>query len=205
MMASAGFGDCRMEKGDSMNLEYFDVLKEDGTPAGTRKLREEVHRDGDWHGGSHIWVARKNGERTEILLQKRSEDKDSFPGCLDSSCAGHADAGETFLEAAVREMNEELGLPVKAQDLIFLFRQAMASMLSFHGKPFYNREFNDVYLLRMDFPLDTMQFQTEEISDLIWIGAEELLRDIRACDPQYCIWGSEYEKVYEAVCCLTKE
>lgn len=192
------------------SVEYFDVLNEDGTPTGDRKLREEVHRDGDWHGGSHIWVVRRRRETTrlqgsrdgfchmEVLLQKRSMDKDSFPGYLDSSCAGHVDAGESFLTTAVREMEEELGLAVKEEDLIFLFRQTLGSRLEFHGKPFYNREINDVYLLKPDFPLDGLRGQEEEIMELVWMDADELRNDILADAPGYCIWKSEYEQVYEA-------
>ena len=35
--------------------------------------------------------------------------KDTFPGCWDSSCSGHVDAGEDYVAAARRELGEELG------------------------------------------------------------------------------------------------
>ena len=43
-------------------------------------------------------------------MQKRSADKDSFPGVYDVSSAGHLPAGEDFRKSAVRELKEELGI-----------------------------------------------------------------------------------------------
>lgn len=37
-----------------MEKEYFDVLDENGNKTGIIKLRNEVHRDGDWHKEVHI-------------------------------------------------------------------------------------------------------------------------------------------------------
>ena len=43
----------------------------------------------------------------EILLQQRSHKKIIHPLLWDVSTAGHIDAGESFLEAALRETKEE--------------------------------------------------------------------------------------------------
>lgn len=58
--------------------ERFDVLNADGSFAGYSKPRSAVHYDGDWHRSTHIWVVNKQGE---ILVQQRSELKDTFPVC----------------------------------------------------------------------------------------------------------------------------
>lgn len=39
-----------------MVKEYFDLLDENGNKTGKTKLRNEVHRDGDWHKAVHIWI-----------------------------------------------------------------------------------------------------------------------------------------------------
>ena len=41
-----------------------------------KKLRKEVHRDGDWHRAVHIWLL--SHSTNELLLQKRADDKDSW-------------------------------------------------------------------------------------------------------------------------------
>ena len=91
-------------------MEYFDIRTPDGKVTGKIKERSLVHRDGDLHGTSHIWLVRKNTENAwEVLLQKRSACKDSHPGEYDISSAGHLPAGQDFLESALRELEEELG------------------------------------------------------------------------------------------------
>jgi isopentenyl-diphosphate delta-isomerase type 1 len=46
----------------------------------------------------------------EILLQKRSKQKDTFPGYLTVSASGHVDKGESYEDAIYREIHEELGI-----------------------------------------------------------------------------------------------
>ena len=61
-------------------MELIDLRKEDGTLTGEVKERSLVHRDGDLHGTSHVWLVRYRPAKksAEVLLQKRSADKDSF-------------------------------------------------------------------------------------------------------------------------------
>jgi hypothetical protein len=91
------------------NDESFDVLDEKGVPTGERKHRKLVHRDGtfqphpcarlqqsrhtyppfpgDWHRCSHVWIYVITTD--ELLIQKRSEFKDSWASKWDISAAGH--------------------------------------------------------------------------------------------------------------------
>lgn len=61
---------------DDTGEEHFDVLQADGTPKGFSKARSHVHRDGDWHRSTHIWVLSSDGR---VLVQKRAVGKDTFP------------------------------------------------------------------------------------------------------------------------------
>ena len=63
--------------------DLFEILNEDGTPTGRIKKRALVHQDGDLHGASHIFVVRLHQGRIQVLLQKRSQSMDSFPGWND--------------------------------------------------------------------------------------------------------------------------
>jgi 16S rRNA (adenine1518-N6/adenine1519-N6)-dimethyltransferase len=90
--------------------EMFDVVDEADEVIG-RESRGTVHARNLRHRAIHIFVC--NG-RGELFLQKRSPWKDKHPGKWDSSAAGHLDAGETYAEAARRELTEELGLPAGA-------------------------------------------------------------------------------------------
>ena len=91
-------------------MEYLDICDENGIPTGKTVSREQAHREGILHRTAHVWIARKTPGGHEVLLQKRSLDKESYPGLWDTSSAGHIPAGEEPLPSALREMKEELGL-----------------------------------------------------------------------------------------------
>jgi isopentenyl-diphosphate Delta-isomerase len=52
-----------------------------------------------------------------LLLQKRSASKDEYPLCYTSSASGHLSAGESYDQAAPRELEEELGLAAPLERL----------------------------------------------------------------------------------------
>lgn len=92
-------------------IELLDIINNDGTLSGQTQERELIHQDGDLHRMSHVWIARKNQKSgMDLLLQKRSKNKDSHPSCYDISSAGHILAGSDYMESAIRELKEELKL-----------------------------------------------------------------------------------------------
>ncbi|CAN1814484.1 Nudix hydrolase 3, partial [Linum perenne] len=88
--------------------EHFDVLTKTGEKTGVSKPRGAVHRDGDYHRAVHVWIFAESTQ--QLLLQKRSDCKDSWPGQWDISSAGHISAGDSSLVSARRELEEELGI-----------------------------------------------------------------------------------------------
>ena len=86
--------------------ELLDIVDSDDAVLG-RATRSEIHRTGRMHRAVHMMVSNSSGE---VFLQKRSASKDTNPNCWDSSAAGHVDSGEHYLTAAVREIEEELGV-----------------------------------------------------------------------------------------------
>jgi len=70
---------------------------------------------------SRIFVC---NEQHQVLLQKRSQFVHK-PGLLDMSAGGHVDSGETYAEAARRELTEELGITnVPLEPLVTSWRNA---------------------------------------------------------------------------------
>jgi 16S rRNA (adenine1518-N6/adenine1519-N6)-dimethyltransferase len=86
--------------------EIFDVVDADDQVIGTA-TRAEVHAQRLTHRAVHVFVFNKRGD---LLLQKRSHLKDMCPGLWDSSVSGHLDSGESYEVAAVRELEEEMGI-----------------------------------------------------------------------------------------------
>ena len=77
--------------------------------------RRETHASHLLHRAVHVLIY---NSRHELLVQKRSATKDSFPGCFDSSAAGHLNADESYDAAAYRETQEELGLVLPSTALL---------------------------------------------------------------------------------------
>jgi len=86
--------------------EIFDVVDEEDRVIG-QAPRSEVHLRKLLHRAVHIFVLNTRGE---LLLHKRTASKDEYPLCYTSSASGHLGSGEDYTEAAVRELEEELGL-----------------------------------------------------------------------------------------------
>ena len=93
------------------------MLGSDGVPTGRTKPKADVHRDGDWHLASHVWLVTPDHR---VLLQRRSPAKENWPDLWDISVAGHVSAGESAIDAAIREAREELGLSLHARELTHL-------------------------------------------------------------------------------------
>ena len=112
--------------------EMLDLVNEQGDPIGRAVPRSEAHRLGLRHRTSHVWLVRRKNGVLEVLLQKRSDEKDSFPGCYDISSAGHIPAGQGFVDSALRELKEELGVTAQPQDLILCGQRSFQFSAVFH-------------------------------------------------------------------------
>ena len=101
-------------------MEIFDIVDYEGNPTGETVTRAQAHEKGILHRTSHIWVIKNEPDSLKVLLQKRSMEKDSFPGQYDTSSAGHIQAGDEPLESALRELNEELGIKGKHVECVIV-------------------------------------------------------------------------------------
>ena len=168
-------------------MEIFDVCDEYGSPTGETVSREEAHAKGIRHRTAHVWVVRKVREKYEVLLQRRSMNKDSFPGQLDTSSAGHIPAGQEPDKSAVRELEEELGIAASTEDLGFAGQFHISYEKEFHGKPFRDNEVANVYVYMRDVPIADIKIQKEELDGVGWYDLEETIQKCRIRDPEYCV------------------
>ena len=103
-------------------MEIFDVVDTAGNIIG-KATRAECHGNPELlHRTAHVLVF---NEKKELWLQKRSADKDIQPNKWDTSVGGHLDSGENPVNAALREMKEEIGIEVGADDLNFCYDYIM--------------------------------------------------------------------------------
>lgn len=176
-------------------MERFDIVDKNGTPTGAVCTREDAHARGLRHRTAHIWVVRKVDGRYEVLLQKRAANKDSFPGCYDTSSAGHIQAGDEPLESAVRELGEELGIRAKPEELQFAGTFRVEYEKEFHGKMFRDNEIAFVHVYSEVVDIDGLILQSEEVERVDWFDLEEVIRECGTHNPKFCVPRAGLETV----------
>jgi isopentenyldiphosphate isomerase len=102
--------------------ELLEAFDEDGNLIGLFPRRECHRNKALAHKAVHILVFNEEGS---MILQKRSAKKDLYPLMWDTSVGGHLEPKETYLEAALRECGEELG--ITPSPLIRLYNYKMVA------------------------------------------------------------------------------
>lgn len=176
-------------------MEWLDVVDKNGEPTGEVVERSKAHREGIWHRTSHVWLVRKKNGRIEVLVQKRSADKDAYPGCYDTSSAGHIPVGCSYEESAIRELKEELGVTAREEDLHLCGRRTVYHDEVFYGQPFIDRQISNVYVIWFDREAEDFHIQEEELESVRWMELGECIRMVEEQTEKNCIAPEEIKMV----------
>ena len=120
-----------------------------------------------------------------MLIQKRSADRIASPSLLDCSVSEHVKAGESYLEAAIRGMKEEMGVSEIEIEPLMKFRMK------------YGVNDNEISILYKGI-IDPAQvaFDPVEIESIQYIGMDELEGLIKNEKPLFCGWFTEILNAY---------
>lgn len=131
--------------------------------------KEEAHRQGLWHRTFSALTI--NQSRRSVVLQKKSPGRYSFarPDYADITVGGHYHAGET-VEDGIREVHEELGLPVTYAELVPIGLRQTASTLA---PDYIEREFQHWHLLPLDIELETIPLADAEVAGLVELDLDD--------------------------------
>ena len=172
-------------------MEMIDVLNEDGSLTGRQASKKEVHEKGLWHRAAHIWFL---NSKNEILLQKRAEHIESHPGEYDISAAGHLTAGDSKIEGAIREAEEELGIKLNEKDLIKI-GEIRNESTQYNGT-YINKEYSDVYVVRKDIPIEDFIIQEDEVDHIKYIPVEEFKGWVKDRKEDLIMHDKEYSMLF---------
>lgn len=159
------------------------------------KRRDEVHAGGLWHRSVAVWVV--DPIKRAVLIQQRTQHKDTNPNCWDVAVAGHIGAGEETLGTALRETAEEIGLAVQPYELRPLFTAVSSQAGHTVGRgQFYDNEYQDVYIFSMELGSDeriaTLRLGASEVAALRTIHWDHLEAALRAGDPSFVPYCTSY-------------
>ena len=168
-------------------MEYLDVCTEEGRPTGQTVSRDDAHREGVLHRTAHVWIVREKAGGYDILLQKRSMEKESFPGLYDTSSAGHIPAGEEPLPSALRELSEELGIVAEPEELIHVGTFRIQYEKEFHGQLFRDNEVTQVFVYTKPVEIERLTLQASEVDEVRWFDLEEIWVEIHRSRKRICV------------------
>ncbi len=153
--------------------ELLDVVSQDDTVIG-REPRSVVHERGLIHRGVHVLLFTPEGQ---LLVQQRSRHRDTAPLALDCSVSEHVKSGEDFMQAALRGLDEELGVvqPTLSRVVYFTFC--------------YGPNDNKIsQLFEGVVRPDSVHFDHQEVEGVTYHSLPELLAIRDAKTPQFSIW-----------------
>lgn len=138
------------------------VVNEDDEIIGTMP-KDEAHKNGVPHRVAFTYVENSVGQ---ILIQIR------MSGRLDHSSAGHVKVGESYEEAAIRELEEELG--IRGVSLEYVGKGSSIEKLGHDG----GNRFHVFQLFRC--VAEPGNLQEDEVRGVYWADPKKVLEEMRA-------------------------
>lgn len=126
------------------------------------KLGNPGSDDGEIVGAVMVLLYRSGEHGLEFLWQKRAKNLPEG-GKWDFSAAGHVNLGESFVDAVIREVREEIGAETNAGEMEFYFEHRL-----------YNGMFVRHYVVNWDGRDDNFKFDDGEVTEVRWVPYDEM-------------------------------
>ena len=147
----------------------------------------EAHKKGLLHRAISVIIYNSKGEQ---LIQKRALNKYHWAGIWSNTCCSHPRKNETFEQAAVRRLFEELGIKTELKEA-FCFIYKATDKKSGLTEWEYDTVFTGIYD-------GEFEFNKDEVAEIKWINTDDLKNDVRNNPDSYSFWFkiilSEFEK-----------
>ena len=117
----------------------------------------------------------------KIIVPKRSSNRRLFPNCYDCSVGGHVSSGESYEQAAYRELKEELGIEnVTLQEIGY-----------FNPKELNTSSFSKMYKLVYD---NNLNYDKDGIQEIYYMTKEDIINLINQDPTQF---KGDYPKFFK--------
>lgn len=169
-------------------MEIWDLYDENGNKLNLTHKRGDDIPDNCFHLVVHIWIKNKSNK---FLITKRASNRESFPN-LYETVGGSVLQKETALQAAVREVEEEIGLKINEKSLKIIHTDVR--------KEVGGKKYNDIltaYLVDYNDNVDLNKATTDEVSSFDWLELDDVkkLQDDEMFVPSHEYIFSAYKKL----------
>ena len=145
-------------------MEILDLYDNLGNKLNDTIIRGEKPTDGKNIMLSIVFIKNKEGK---YLIQKSSKEKDGFY----TTTGGHVTHNESGLTTIIREMQEEIDLNVRKDDLVHINTIKYPDRYCLF----------DIYLYEIDnIDLSNLILQKEEVESVFWLSKEEIINLIQS-------------------------
>ena len=173
--------------------ESLTFYNEQNEPIGIVNREEGINR-GLLLEGVQLWII--NPETNQVLMQRRSKNKQNNPYKIDVSVSAHVGPDETAIQAMLREAREEIGLT----DSEYLYNNMQKFAENKINLADYGRQGRYImhfYLAFLNNPLESYTKQDSEVEELFFMDYEEVKRRVRSDDPEMLMPKSdEAERIF---------
>lgn len=164
-------------------MELVDIYNNRYEKLGYEKSRKDLI-DGEYRLSCFVWVINDN---EEILLQQRTNNTKKMPNMWGTT-AGGVKCGETSLDGAIRELNEELGISASKDELEFI------------GSYKRINDFVEVWLCKKNVLENDFVLNPDEVQDVKWFTIdefEEMINNGVGINSGYDIFKMYYDNFYD--------
>ena len=141
-------------------MELWDLYDRDRNLTGLSQIRGKPIPEGRYHLVVHVWIRNASGE---YLISQRSPDREKDPLKWES-VGGSALMGEDSLSAALREVQEEVGVSLNPNQ-----GKVVKTMLREHLQ-----DIVDIWLFEYDGQIDISKASTKEVAQAHWMEVEDI-------------------------------
>ena len=159
-------------------VEHVILVDENDNPIGIEEKVKCHLPNGKLHRAFTALLFDKEGK---LVITKRSPNKMLWPGDWDGTLASHPRESETFVSSAERRMPYEVGISCKFE---YLFK------FEYHVPYKDVGSENEICGTVLGILEKSSKFNLvkDEISDLKWITADELVKELEKIPEKYCPW-----------------
>ena len=147
-------------------MEVFDLYDQFGKKLNKKMKRGTTNNIGEYHRVVHIWIL---NDKNQYLIQQRNKATDRYPYQW-APTAGAVISGETSLEAAQREVMEELGIEIKNEAFNFID--------SLYIKDPKSNYIIDLFLIKKNIKLGGLNIDRVEVKDITYKTKKQIIKMI---------------------------
>jgi len=145
--------------------ELLDLVDENDMVVGTinrADYHKLVNESLGYIRAAELFIVNDKGQ---VWTPVRTADKTIAPNGYDYSASGHVGAGETYLQALIRETKEEINLDISENELVFMAKIKSDDI----------RYFRSLYMLRSNV---APEFNPNDFVSAAWLQPDELIASI---------------------------